>query len=139
MESPPRLATSPYQWISFFDTNFKNGAFAYKDPLLREVALDFYASQGSAQEECLRAIEAWKSEESRLAIRTMLSDKLSADEYQRFMFSLFLLGRDTAQASDGGKAPTDKAAAMDLKEVAVLSKFAIAYGIDLQQGARLLD
>ena len=116
----------------FLDADLKEGALAYKDPLMREIATDFYRSSVTGAEMLAAAAEAFKSEAAAARIKTILDDKLTKPEQERFWGGLVILGMDTARASGGGGFLKKKDPISE-EEKKALFIFTIKYGIDLQK------
>ena len=127
--------------LKFLDQDLKSGAIAYKDPLLRELAADFFTSSDTADGVITAAVDAWKSEDTVGEIKALLDEKLTQDERERFFGSLFILGRDTARASGGSKGGIFKSATDPIsdEEKNALFLFTMRYGIDLQASLKHLS
>jgi hypothetical protein len=72
----------------------------YKDPLHRELFLDILASDVNALAQ--EAMDPSKLLQRANQIKAILKEKLTLDEYQRFVASIFVNGLQIARASGGG-------------------------------------
>lgn len=72
----------------------------YKDPLHRELALDILTSDVNALTK--EAMDPSQLLERTQQIKIILKDRLTLDEYQRFVASMFICGLNIARASGGG-------------------------------------
>jgi hypothetical protein len=107
-------------------SDLKNAAF-YRDPLHREIALDILTSD--MQSLIQQALDVSQFAPRASSIKTFLTEKLSTEEYQRFMGSLFIDGLKVARASGGGAFGLgDKVSG---KEKLALTMLATLFGLDV--------
>jgi hypothetical protein len=85
--------------IEQLQKDLQSAAF-YRDPLHREVAVDILTSDIDALIKQAMDVSQFAARASR--IKTFLHEKLSSEEYQRFVGSLFVDGLKIARASGGG-------------------------------------
>jgi hypothetical protein len=85
--------------ITQLHEDLKSAPF-YKDPLHRELFVDILTSdfKGLIQ----NAMDVSKLVERANQMKTALKQKLTSDEYQRFVASMFINGLKVARASGGG-------------------------------------
>lgn len=98
------------------DRRMKGGAFGYKDPLHREVALEFFSTPVTAAELLVKANQAGPEK-----VRATLRAKLTDSEYQGYVGSVFIDSMGVANAS-GGISP---------KETESLTALATFFGVDV--------
>jgi hypothetical protein len=72
----------------------------YKDPLHKELFVDILSSDVNALIQ--EAMDPSKLLERANQIKAILKDRLTLDEYQRFVASMFICGLNVARASGGG-------------------------------------
>jgi len=98
----------------------QTGAQGYKDPLHKELAMDILRSDIPAVIASAKNVELSK-------VRALLQDKLTQDEYQGFLGSIFVDMLAVAGVS-GGFLGRGK---IDSKEMTALNSFAALFGIDI--------
>jgi hypothetical protein len=102
------------------------------DPLHREVALDIRGGH-LAEELSFQAQENATEMRARIdRTKTMLQSKLTPDEYQHFIASVFITGTKVARAAGGSSGLFGSKSAVNDMEKTALTAFAIAYGLDLK-------
>ena len=94
----------------------QGGAIGYKDPLHREVALQFFSTPVTLEELLRKANQAGPEK-----VRDTLRKRLTEDEYQGYLSSVFIDSMGVAQAS-GGVSDT---------ETTALTALATFFGIDV--------
>lgn len=72
----------------------------YKDPLHRELFVDLLTSDGNVLVK--EVLDASKFLDRMNQMKALLKDRLTPDEYQRFVASMFVCGLNIARASGGG-------------------------------------
>jgi len=103
------------------------GAAFYKDPLHRELFVDILSSDLNAL--IKEAMDLSKFVERANQMKATLKEKLTPDEYQRFVGSMFINGLKVARASGGGLLGLgDKVSA---EEKRALFLFAATFDLDL--------
>ena len=85
--------------VAQLNENLKKAPF-YKDPLHRELIIDIIASD--VNDLIKEAMDASKFVDRANRIKSILRGKLTPDEYQRFLGSVFINGLGIARASGGG-------------------------------------
>lgn len=102
-----------------------NNALTLKDPLHRELLSDLAHSDLGA---LLREVTATPRDQFLSKVKGVLKAKLTSDEYQRFIGSIFVNGIKVAKASGGGFLGLgDKVSEEEKKALAV---FAAAFDLD---------
>jgi tellurite resistance protein len=94
----------------------QGGALAYKDPLHREVAAEFFSTPVTMNELLAKANQAGPEK-----IRSLLQKKLSANEYQGYLGSVFIDAMGVARASGG----------VSEVEAQALTTLATYFGVDI--------
>ncbi|HSQ37146.1 MAG TPA: hypothetical protein VLS92_04550 [Acidimicrobiia bacterium] len=94
----------------------QTGAVAYKDPLHREVAAQFFSTPVTLEELLQSAHKAGPDK-----IREVLRKRLTEDEYQRYLSSVWISAIGVAHVSGGVSEPESKA----------LTALAAFFGIDV--------
>ena len=94
----------------------QGGAIGYKDPLHREVAAQFFSTPVTLEELLKKANQAGPEK-----VRDTLRKRLSEDEYQGYLSSVFIDAMGVAHAS-GGVSDT---------ETTALAALATFFGIDV--------
>lgn len=101
----------------------------YKDALHREVAVDILSSD---MEGLIRQAADFSQFAARASrIKEFLREKLSSDEYQRFVASLFVDGLKIARASGGG--PFGLGDKVSDEEKVALAALATVFDLDLSR------
>lgn len=85
--------------IAQLNEDMKKAPF-YKDPLHRELFIDILTSDAGAL--IKEAMDVSKFVERANRAKAILKEKLTPDEYQRFVGSMFVDGLKVARASGGG-------------------------------------
>jgi len=117
--------------IAQFDAEIKGAPF-YKDPLHREIALDILTSDVG---DLLRqAMDVSRFAERMTRMKTVLQTKLTHDEYQRFVGSLFINGLKIARASGGG--PLGMGDKVSQEEKVALAALATMFELDVNTIAK---
>jgi hypothetical protein len=107
----------------------------YKDPLHRELFVDILTSDVNALVE--KAIDPSKLLERANQIKAILRQKLTLDEYQRFVASMFIDGLKVARASGGGfLGRGDK---VSEEEKLALTMFAAMFNLDPESMSKFFD
>lgn len=108
-------------------------AAALKDPLHREIALDWVASglEAIGQELQFEMSESNDAMHVRFdRTKPVLKDKLTHDEYQSFVLSVTINGMAVAAASAGKKGFLRKKERISTEEAAALAAFATAFDVE---------
>ncbi|MBC7265112.1 MAG: hypothetical protein H5T64_12265 [Chloroflexi bacterium] len=100
----------------------------YKDPLHKELAVDILTSDVSAL--ISKATDASKFVDRANQIKGILKVKLTTEEYQRFVASMFINGLRIARASGGGVLGMGEKVSEEEKVALVM--FATLFELDLQ-------
>lgn len=94
----------------------QGGALGYKDPLHREVAAEFFSTPVTMNDLLTKANQAGPEK-----IRSLLQKKLSTNEYQGYLGSVFIDALGVARASGGVSA----------SETQALTALATFFGVDI--------
>lgn len=101
-------------------------AEALRTPLLRELLADITKSDLPTL--IVESLDTWEFEHQAAKMRDTLKEKLGADEYQRFVVSLFLFGLNIAKASGGGFLGLGAKICQEEKDA--LTKFGLMFGVN---------
>lgn len=117
--------------IAQFDEEIKGAPF-YKDPLHREIALDILTSDvGTLLQQ---AMDVSRFTERMARMKMVLQTKLTHDEYQRFVGSLFINGLKIARASGGS--PLGMGDKVSQEEKVALAALATMFELDVNTIAK---
>jgi hypothetical protein len=105
----------------------------YKDPLHRELFIDILTSDINALIQ--EAADVSKLTERASQMRTILKQRLTPEEYQRFLGSMFINGLRVARASGGG--PLGLGDKVSEEEKRALTAFAAIFELDLSSLSKL--
>jgi hypothetical protein len=94
----------------------QGGALGYKDPLHREVAAEFFSTPVTIDQLITKANQAGPDK-----VRSVLQKKLTTDEYQSYLGSVFIDAMGVARASDG----------ISPVELQALTTLATFFGVDI--------
>ncbi len=106
--------------------DFRDAPF-YKDPLHRELFIDILSSDINALIQ--EAADVSKLAEQSSQMKAILKEKLTPEEYQRFLGSMFINGLKVARASGGG--PLGLGEKVSEEEKRALTMFATVFELDL--------
>jgi len=105
----------------------------YKDPLHRELFVDILTSDINALVK--KAMDISKLVERANQMKTILKEKLTSEEYQRFVGSMFINGLKIARASGGGLLGLGDKVSEEEKRALLL--FAAMFDLDLANLSKL--
>jgi hypothetical protein len=119
--------------IAQLSEDLRTAAF-YKDPLHRELFIDILTSDVNALVE--EAMDISKLLGRANQIKAILKEKLTPDEYQRFVASMFIDGLKVARASGGGILGGRK---VSEEEELALNMFAAMFDLDPKSVSRFFS
>jgi len=112
--------------VAQLQADLKDAPF-YKDPMHRELTIDILGSDINAL--IKKAMDMSTFVERASQMKQTLEAKLTVDEYQRFVASMFINGLKIARASGGGVFGRGDKVSEEEKRALVL--FAALFGLDL--------
>ena len=120
--------------IAQLQKDLQEAAF-YKDPLHRELFVDILSSDINAL--IKEAMDVSKFVERASQMKVTLRGKLTPEEYQRFVASMFINGLRVARASGGGL--LGRGDKVSEEEKRALFLFATMFDLDLESISKFFD